>query len=247
MPNQKETILFVHGAWHGKWCWDKYFRAAFSNQGYNVITFNLPGHDRPGQVSGINRISFGTYVQALKEQVNKLEELPIIVGHSMGGLIVQKYLETATCKKAILLASVPPYGVINTTLRLARKPFFFPSLLGLNLFKIVNSQEKSKDAFFSEGIDESELKEYTDQLCSESFSAFLTMLLPQVKVNQNADIPILVLGARNDTIFTVRDNEITAQKFNADLIILEDIAHDMMLDTNHQATSEAIINWLEKS
>jgi len=51
--NVKETILFVHGAWHGRWCWDKYWRATFEKSGYDVITFDLPGHQHPGKVSGI--------------------------------------------------------------------------------------------------------------------------------------------------------------------------------------------------
>jgi len=54
---KKETIVFVHGAWHGKWCWDKYFAPEFSAKGYNVITFDLPGHDKPGKIKGINKFS----------------------------------------------------------------------------------------------------------------------------------------------------------------------------------------------
>lgn len=246
MNKDKGTIIFVHGAWHGKWCWDKYFRKEFSENGYKVVTFNLPGHSESGKIKGINSYSIKDYVNSLKEEVKKINELPIIIGHSMGGLILQKYLEKNTCKKAILLASVPPYGVINTTLRFARKSYFYPSLLGLNLYGLVDSEEKSREAFFSLNIGKAELKEYSRQLCSESFRAFLNMLIPRVKVTENSKIPILVLGGKNDTIFTENDNKKTANKFEADLIMVEDIAHDMMIDINYKRVSKEILNWLNK-
>ena len=40
-----------------------------------------------------------------------------LIGHSMGGLVVQKYLERHAAPLGILLASVPPTGVLATTLR----------------------------------------------------------------------------------------------------------------------------------
>lgn len=250
MKDKKETVIFVHGAWHGKWCWDKYFRKEFINNGFEVITFDLPGHNTAGKIKGINQYSIHDYVNALKEEVKKLKkaELPIIIAHSMGGLILQKYLEKNTCKKAIFLASVPPYGVINTTLKFSRKWYFYPSIIGLNLFGLVNTEKKAKEAFFSKNLPKEALEEYTSQLCSESFKAFLNMLLPRVKITNLSNIPILVLGAKNDTIFSINDNKKIAKKYkNATLIILDDIAHDMMLDTNHKIVSDQILTWLRKS
>ncbi len=246
MKEEKETVVFVHGAWHGKWCWDKYFKPTFLEHGYDVVTFDLPGHDKAGRVKGINRLSLGDYVKALEQEVAKLESSPILIGHSMGGLIVQKFLENNPCKKVILMASVPPYGVIKTTLRFLKKPHAYPALLGFNLYKLVNSLEKSKEAFFSKDISNPDLQEFTGKLCSESYLAFLNMLLPRVKINHHFDIPMLVLGAKNDTIFLEKEVRDTAKKYNADLMMFDDIAHDMMLDVNHGKVSKEIIIWIEK-
>jgi alpha-beta hydrolase superfamily lysophospholipase len=243
---KKDTIVLVHGAWHGKWCWEKFFEPAFSSKGYKVITFNLPGHDKPGDTKGINKYTLKDYTKALEKVVSELETAPIIIGHSMGGLIVQKYLESNTCKKAALLASTPPFGVINAVLSFMKKGYFYASLLNLNLYKLVNSEEKSSHAFFSKELPKNELKEYTEKMCSESFLAFLNMLEPRVRVKKDLNIPILVLGGENDKIFSEKDNRFTAKKYNADLIMIEDIAHDLMLDINHKKVSDAIINWIEK-
>jgi len=235
---EKDTVVFVHGAWHGKWCWDKYFKPAFMNHGYDVVTFDLPGHERPGKIKGINKFSISDYVKALEGEVLKLESAPIIIGHSMGGLIVQKYLENNSCKMAILIASIPPYGVLNTTLRFLRKPYAYPALLSFNLYGLVNSLEKSKDAFFSKALPDNELMEYTNKLCSESYLAFLNMLLPKIKINKQSKIPMLVIGAKEDTIFPVKEIKDTAKKYGAELKIFE--------NTNRFAiVSEAIIKWIE--
>lgn len=243
---KKETIIFVHGAWHGKWCWDKYFKPTFLNHGYDVITFNLPGHDKPGKIKGINKFSIGDYVKALEKEVQKLNTLPIIIGHSMGGFILQRFLEKNTCKKAVLMASLPPYGTIKTVLRFLGKSYTYPAVLGLNLYHLVNSLEKSRYAFFSEELSDEELVEYTDKLCSESYLAFLNLLLPKIKVNHHLKIPMLVIGAKEDKMVFEKEVEDTARKYNAELMMFDNIGHDMMLDVQHEKVSRAIINWIEK-
>ncbi len=243
---KKETVIFVHGAWHGKWCWDKYFKPTFSNHGYNVITFNLPGHDKYGKIKGINKYKIADYVEALEKEVQKLDSSPIIIGHSMGGLIVQKFLEKNTCKKVILMASAPYYGVIKTTLRFLKKPYAYPALLGFDLYRLVNSLEKSRDSFFSKALSTEDLKEYSNKLCSESYLVFINMLYPRVKLNHHLKVPMFVIGAKDDTIFLVDEIEDNAKRYNAELKIFDNIAHDMMLDVNQEKVSKAIINWIEK-
>ena len=207
----------------------------------------MPGHDKFGKIKGINKFSIGDYVTALENEVQKLNSSPIIIGHSMGGLIVQKFLEKNACKKAVLIASVPPYGVIKTTLRFLRKPHAYPALLGLNLYGLVNSLDKSRDAFFSKELPSEELTEYTNKLCSESYLAFLNMLLPRIKVNHHLKIPMLVIGGKEDTIFLENEVKDTAKKYNAELKMFDNIAHDMMLDINHEKVSKEIISWIEKN
>ena len=242
----KETIVFVHGAWHGKWCWEESWTKIFTKAGYNCITFDLPGHNTPGKVVGINSITIKDYVDALEDIVAKLDRPPIILGHSMGGLVVQKYLERAPCKKAVLLASVPPYGVINTTIYFLKKLSSYPALLLFDLYRLVDTEEKSREAFFSESLDGQKLTLYTSKLCSESYRAFLKMLVPNIRLKHHQETPTLVIGAADDKIFSIKENEATAKKYNADLIIIEDIAHDMMLDTGQDHVASVIIDWLSK-
>ena len=90
----KETIVFVHGMCHGAWCWEEYFIPFFEQLGYHCIAFDLPGHAQQGSTKAIH-FSLDDYVDALADIVDKLEEDPIIIGHSMGGMIVQEITRRA--------------------------------------------------------------------------------------------------------------------------------------------------------
>ena len=242
---KEDTVLFLHGAWHGAWCWEKFFMPYFAKQGYDTYAINLRQHDNKGAVKGMNYNSIADYVEDLSNAVDQLDKDPIIIAHSMGGLVLQKYLEKRPCKKAILMAPVPVSGVLRVTNHLLfTTTYALPSILRLNLWGLVNSKEKSQKLFLSPDADKDVVDFCENNLCSESFKAFLNMLYPNIKINFHTKIPMLVIGAENDQIFTSKELTRTAKKYNADLKILPDMAHDMMLDTHHEKAAQEIIDWI---
>jgi pimeloyl-ACP methyl ester carboxylesterase len=232
----KETILFVHGVCHGAWCWEEKFIPYFQNLGYECIALNLPGHETPGSTQRIS-YSLNDYVQALHQAVAKLDLPPIIIGHSMGGMILQRFLKKGTCKKAILLSTVPPTGALMASLRvivnnLGTLPYLFTgNLLGvfrkypLLMFNEVKNAEK-----------------YTAKMCAESFLAFVTLVLP---IFHKITTPLLVVGGSKDQLITVNEFAQTAKKYGAKLEIIEGGSHDLMLDEDFTKSVEVIHNWIK--
>lgn len=248
------TVLFVHGAMHNAWCWEKFFFKPFLEAGYDVCSFNLPMHEKKGSVKGMNALNINHYVDALEEVVKKIDTKPVLIGHSMGGAVVQKYLEKFPSKATVLLASCSPRGLQLTgrpsfkeDLKLL-KVFDVRDILTLNSYKIASSKENVKKMFFSENISELVLNEVMENLCSESIKVVFFMAKDLgIKINHHTKSPMLVLGAKNDYIISIEDNAYTANFFNGELKILDNIAHDMMLDTNHEKASQEIINWLNQN
>ncbi|MCD4681934.1 MAG: alpha/beta hydrolase [Bacteroidales bacterium] len=110
-----ETILMIHGMCAGPWCWDNY-QKYFESEGYKCIKSTLRFHEmdpnnKPDPQLGT--ISLLDYIDDLVEEINQLEELPIIMGHSMGGLLTQKLAEKRLAKAAILLTPATPAGIFN--------------------------------------------------------------------------------------------------------------------------------------
>src|SRR6478735_2105335 len=94
-------LVFVHGAVHAAWCWDEHFLDYFADNGYRCIAFSLRGHG--GSSLGekaLNACSIADYVDDMRAVINQLPLHPVLVGHSMGGFIVQKYLESASAPAA---------------------------------------------------------------------------------------------------------------------------------------------------
>ena len=239
-------LLFVHGAWHGAWCWERFFLDYFAAQGFSAHALDLrdhgpgPAHRRRG-----NRIAH--YVADVAAAVDTLGGSAVLIGHSMGGFVLQKYLERYRAPGVVLLASVPPQGVLATTLRIVRRfPLNFLRVnLTQRLYPLVESQELCRRLFLSESADPAICREVADQVVDESYFAFLDMLaldLPRVRQVP----PMLVLGGDTDQIFTVPEVERTATRYGAELKILPDMAHDMMLEAGWRGAADEIIGWLRR-
>lgn len=114
-------LVFIHGAWHGAWCWDEHFLDFFADRGYHAVAINLRGHGGRPAPRTLNKCSIGDFVEDVCAVANRLPVPPVVIGHSMGGLVVQKYLETHRGPAGVLLASVPTRGANGFAMRWARR------------------------------------------------------------------------------------------------------------------------------
>ncbi|MBI5521984.1 MAG: alpha/beta hydrolase [Desulfarculus sp.] len=109
-----DTLFMIHGMWGGPWCWDNY-RAFFQQAGYQCLTPTLRGHDVAPQdppPPGLGRLSLLDYAQDLESQISALPQPPIIMGHSMGGLLAQMLAARGLGKAAVCITPATPRGVM---------------------------------------------------------------------------------------------------------------------------------------
>ncbi len=115
MPNE---YVLVHGACHGAWCWDE-VAARLRAKGHRVVTLDLPGHGR--RAAEVRLASVRAYGRAVADAM-ALEGISrgVLVGHSMGGLVIPKAAELASARVAhlVFLAAVvvPDGGTLARTL-----------------------------------------------------------------------------------------------------------------------------------
>jgi pimeloyl-ACP methyl ester carboxylesterase len=83
-------FYFVHGAWHGDWCW-KNVRPLLENRGHTVIANDLPGLGNDQTPAA--EITLVRYRDAVCESLEKEREPVILVGHSMGGIVITEVAE----------------------------------------------------------------------------------------------------------------------------------------------------------
>ncbi len=238
-------LLFVHGAWHDAWCWVEHFLPYFAQHGYISYALDLRGH---GKSDGHDRLRWTTiadYVLDIEQVASQLERPPVLIGHSMGGLVVQKYLEKQPALAAVLLAPVPPSGVLRTTLSIAaRHPLaFLKANLTLGLYPIIGTPTLTREAFFSPEMPEEKVQAYFALMQNESYRAFLDMMLFSLPRPKRIKTPMLVLGGGRDRIFTPKECKATARAYGTQAEIFPTMAHDLMLEEGWQAVADRILAW----
>ena len=238
-------LLFVHGAWHGAWCWEN-FLPYFAEHGYEAHALSLRGHGNSEGKDGIRWYSAQDYINDLQQVVDCLDTSPILIAHSMGGYIVQKYLETHSAPAGVLLASIPITGILAMLLRWTkRRPIsMLKTFLMLNPWYMVSTPALAKEVFFSEDYPDKKFLGYYAQIQTESAMAALEMSLLRLPRPGKVRTPLLTIGAENDRIFTVSEERKTARAYNTEITLYPHTAHDMMLETNWRTVADHILNWL---
>ena len=113
---KRPPIVMIHGAFVGPWSFDK-FREPFEAAGYDVHAPVLRYHDKgmhPPAALGAG--SLVDYAKDLAKVINGLDETPILLGHSLGGLLAQMLAAKGKARALVLLAPCAPWGVLPTTL-----------------------------------------------------------------------------------------------------------------------------------
>ena len=241
-------LLFIHGTLHTAACWDVYFLDYFARYGYVSHALNLRGHGNSEGREKLRWTRIADFVQDLAETVQQLPSRPILIGHSMGGFIIQKYLENHDVPAAVLLSSASPTGLLPTAIRTARRqPWAFAKVnLTMSLLPLIATPQLVGEAFFSNGLPAEQLVEYWKQTQDDSFRAFLDMVVLDLPKPEKVKTPLLVLGAARDNMIGPREIEATARAYNTHAEIIPDVAHNSMLEQNWQAVAERILAWLNE-
>ena len=230
------SILLIHGAGHAAWCWHEHFTGWFEERGYTVAAPDLPHH---GDLHhrGIKTTPLSTYVDAVGSAADRLAPPLILIGHSMGGFIIQKYLESAQAELAILLASTPPAGARGMVRRMAtRRPVTFVKTMMTG--SATDSPERTRDYFFSPGTPACVVHDCHYRLQPESMQALKDMMTPLHP--ERVTTPVAVLGAENDWLVAPpKELAATARAYRTTARTLP-AGHDMMLDIAWEQTAAVI-------
>lgn len=247
-PTRKTPLLFVHGAWHGAWCWQEHFLGWFAQQGFEAHALSLRGHGNSEGAEKLRWASFNDYVEDIASVAAGLSTSPAIIAHSMGGMVTQKYLGKYQAPAAVLLASSPPTTALPTTIGIAKaQPLNFLKVnLTLSLYPLVASPEQVGAAFFSASMPAEDIERYAGLIGDESYRAFLDMLGLSLPKPKKVKTPMLVLGAENDAIFTMQQVKDTAAAYNTTAEFFPKMAHDMMLESGWEKVAERILKYLDE-
>lgn len=241
-------LLFVPGMQHGAWCWDVHFLDYFAGHGYPSYAVSLRGHGKSDGRDKLRWTRIADFEEDVASAVTQLPRSPVLIGHSMGGFILQKYLEDHTAPAAVLLSSPSPSGLLGTALRIARRrPLTFAKVAaGFSLMPLIATPELAQEAFLSADLPRDDLVAYWKQMEDDSYAAFLDMVALDLPNAAKVTTPMLVVGVGRDNMLSTSDNEATARAYNTPLAFIPDVAHDSMLEVRWQSVADRILSWLQE-
>ena len=247
VKNQHPTpLLFIHGTFHGASCWDVHFLDYFAQHGFAAHAVNLRGHGHSDGWEKLRWTRIADFVDDVAQAVQQLPSPPVLIGHSMGGFIIQKYLEEHDAPGAVLLSSPPPSGLLRAVLRIARRsPLAFAKCnLTLSLRPVIATPELAREAFFSADFPDDLLLAYWKRMQDESYMAFLDLVALDLPKPAKVKTPLLILGAARDNMLKPSEIEATARAYHTQCQIIPDVAHNSMLELRWQSVAERILVWL---
>lgn len=239
-------LLFVHGAWHGAWCWAENFLPFFSANGYRALALSVRGHGNSPTDKPLRNCSVADFVADISAVAGSLPVPPVVIGHSMGGLLVQKYLESHVCPAAVLMSSMPPQGNLGATLRWMRShPWHFAKMtITGKVLPYISTPPLARERFFSAKTPEHDVVKYAAMLQEDSARVGLDCLVLNLPKPARVTAPLLVLGADDDGAHTRKEVIATARAYRTRAEFFPDMGHDMMLEPGWTDVAGRIHAWL---
>lgn len=201
---KSEKLLFLHGICVGAWIWEKNFFPYFSEAGYDCYALSLRGHAGSEGHEGINIWRLSDYTEDFHTIAATIDEPLIVIGHSLGGAVVQDWIRTGgKAKAAALLASVPPWGLAPSAWRMAlTAPDLYGELIKLNTIgPHAADADIMRRSLFSDTVTTEEFQQFMEQTQRESpvVGMELQGLRPFAPLPWSAP-PMFVLGGQEDKL-----------------------------------------------
>lgn len=224
-------LLFVHGMLSNADVWNPIINY-FNKRDFLCKAINLK--------EGLNlkKVHFQDYVDKVKTIATKQD---IVIGHSMGGLIVQKVAEEAEIKAGVAICSAAPKGVKYRNDIVLSSALYAPQVIMGMPFK---QDYRYIRKYNLNGIEEEKARNIYKKLEKQSAIVTYELGLNRIAVNEKkVKCPLFFIGTRQDRISPPELIKRLADKYHAECK-LYDGCHHFFCNDNWQEITEGIYNFI---
>ncbi len=243
-PKGKPPVLLIHGMFGGAWYWEKY-QAYLARSGYESHAMNLRGHHGSRPVRDIGKVSLDDYVADALEVAAALKN-PIVMGHSMGGLIAQKVAEAGGCRAAVLIASAPPRWITAASWLLLRRQL--KNARALILSEALTPDRDDADFLVFNRTPLRDRDQFFPLMVAESGRAGLQLSVGAIAVRESrVTAPVLVMAGLDDRLVAPRVARAIARKYRAPLREYRGFAHQIITEPGWEVPCADAIEWMDRA
>ncbi len=256
------TIVFVHGAWVTPLCWEN-FVGYFSGRGYTCLTPAWPYRDRPiaelrrSPAPELGQLGLVEIVDHYDQFIRGLGMPPILIGHSYGGLFVQRLLDRGLGSAGVAIDSAPPKGVLPFYPSVIRANFGVLSTIG-GWRKVVRQSFKEFQYAFVNALPEAEQRAAYDRfVVPESGRIFFQSAFAlfndaaTVHFGNGRRAPLLMIAGGADRITPAAMNRVNFAKYKKSAALTEikefpGRCHWIIAQPGWGEVASTIENWLKQ-
>ncbi|HLV24748.1 MAG TPA: alpha/beta fold hydrolase [Gemmatimonadales bacterium] len=237
----RPPVLFLHGIFAGAWCFEHWQRR-FAHAGHPTFALDLRGRDGSRPVHDIGRVRLGDYVDDAIEAARTLGG-PIVVGHSMGGLLAQAVAANCTVNATVLICSAPPRGISLATPRLVLKQIrHLPAMLAS---AALHGSRAEHDELTLHLMHHDEADAAFARFIPDSGRVGRDISIGAVAVDSSRiAAPMLVVTATEDRFVAPRIGRQLAQKYGAELREYAGHAHFIIAEPGWERVADDVLLWL---
>src|ERR1051326_4402508 len=207
----RPPVLFIHGAFSNAVHFAPWVDR-FSRAGFECHVPSLPGHG-PSDPRALASLTMEDYLAALEREAAQLSAPPILVGHSMGGLLAQQLASKGRCRALISVASAPPWMLAARPRSL---PYFLPILPAPLAGRPVCPPESMLRALVIHHLPEEEQRALLPTFGAESGRAYRAMMLGTARLpGPPFRGPVLCLSGREERVIPMRTSAAIAHLYGA--------------------------------
>ncbi|MBF0139238.1 MAG: alpha/beta hydrolase [Magnetococcales bacterium] len=250
-PKKPVNLLFVHGICVGAWVWERHYLPYFAKQGYRCHAVSLRGHGKSESSKLVRMNTLSEYVEDVRQACATIKEPTVLIGHSFGGGVVQKYFQTGGAGEGmVLLASVPPYGLGLASWRtMVMNPLLWGKLAAIMTWGVATMDPNViRKMVFSDALPGHEFVDFLARVGEPPVLASLELMgLPPLAPmpGKKSRYKVMVLGGDADMFVPETDVRWTALYYGIEAVILKDTPHAMMLEPRWQESADSLLGWLQ--
>ncbi len=236
----RPTLLFIHGAFVDHLPFAPWMEE-LARRGWSGVAAARRGRCglAPARADGL---TIADYVADTLKVIDAMDSAPILIGHSLGGLIAQKIAELGRCRAAVLAAPAPA-GML--TAQAVALPTFLPMMPKILTGRPLLPTPGGCATIALNRIPKTDHVRLHASLTPESGKVYREMIFGSVRVDEGkVKCPMFVLGGEDDRIVSAGLMRATAKKYGAPLKLYANHAHWLMEEPGWVTIVADIDRWL---
>ena len=238
----RPPVLCLHGLFAGGWVFERLL-PLLAGRGYPAAALSFRGHPPSAPVPELGRASIGDYVADAADAARALGR-PIVIGHSLGGLVAQLLAAQGLVRAAVLIDAAPPRGIaVLTRPLLARMPRYLPALIASRPFL---PRAADLDALVLNCVPIPDRAAARERFVADSGRAARQAALGKYAVpKRSVRVPLLVVSGEDDRFIPLEVARKIARRYDAPLLVARGHGHFLLSEPGWEEQVRVVLDWLD--